>query len=377
MAEDLGAYVADDRGGLESGLSDQLPFHHGPSLPEVFTQRVGQAPGDRMRTVVGSVSGGCDQVGQLGFEPRGCLWQIAERCREGGVGRRWLRQPHRLRIQQPHGRVDPAQVPVQQPFHSRLAFHLAVVKVRALTRVHPQQVVHAVPVPAVWLHQVCVRQFAQRPSRILCLNVRQHRDARDADVRAWDQAQQPVQPLAVRGQAIIGVVEGHPDGRLGIVGDGQAVQPVLLLQFGQILGDRLVRPAGDVGRGDSQGQWQVAAHLCQRGHGLRLGRRPLRSDDVRQQQRRLAGVQDLQDQPVATVGGRQPGQPVTAGDDHHASLSAGQQRADLLGAVGVVQHHEDPLARQQRSVQPCGLLQFRRDLVSRDAQAAQKRGQRL
>ena len=56
-------------------------------------------------------------------------------------------------------------------------------------------------------------------------------------------------------------------------------------------------------------------------------------------------------QRVGALGGDQAGELVAAGHHHQAARRAGQQRADLVGVAGVVEHDQHPPAGQQAAVQ--------------------------
>ena len=101
-----------------------------------------------------------------------------------------------------------------------------------------------------------------------------------------------------------------------------------------------------------------------------------------------AGAAGQADEQVGGLAGRQcakadrrrllqRGQPPAAGDQHQAARRPGQQRADLIAAHGVIQHHQHLLAGQVTAPgrRPC--LQTRRDLLRRDPGRQQQGSKRL
>src|SRR5262245_63769818 len=80
-----------------------------------------------------------------------------------------------------------------------------------------------------------------------------------ADGRPGDQAQQPEQPSGGGRQGRVGAFEGNPHRGVGILSGLQRPQPVAGGELGGVGGDGGARAVGQVGRGDSQRQRQVAA----------------------------------------------------------------------------------------------------------------------
>ena len=89
---------------------------------------------------------GADQIGPLGIQPCPRLCVFLE-PRRGllGVGRR-ERQPQHLRIQQPGGRIDGPQIPLEQSSDGRPAILFEILVTSAFGSVESQQVVKAEPV---------------------------------------------------------------------------------------------------------------------------------------------------------------------------------------------------------------------------------------
>ena len=205
----------------------------------------------------------------------------------------------------------------------------------------------------------------------------QRRGRLDGDVRPGDQAEQPEDPPGVGVQRPVRQVEGPP-------------YPGLLVAVDVQRGERGRRRAarrrsrrcsatggGEVGGGHPQRQRQVGADPGQLGRRRRLGRHPIRPEDRGQQGVRLVRAEHVEGQAVGAVAGEQAGQPVPAGDQHQAAGAARQQRADLVGVDGVVQHHQHPPVGQQRPVPAGRRLHVDRDLFGRLAERTQQVRQRL
>jgi hypothetical protein len=85
----------------------------------------------------------------------------------------------------------------------------------------------------------------------------------------------------------------------------------------------------------------------------------------------------VQRETPGAVAGDQPQEPVAAGHQHQAPGAGRQQRADLVGVAGVVQHHQQPPVGQQGPVHGGGLRLVGGDLLGSHAQGVQELGQRL
>jgi hypothetical protein len=110
---------------------------------------------------------------------------------------------------------------------------------------------------------------------------------------------------------------------------------------------------------------------------LGLGVDPLGAQQAAQQELRLAGGQYVQVELGRAVEGDQPAQPVAAGDQDQAAGAGRQQRADLLGVAGVVQHDQHAPVRQHAAVQRRRLVHPIGNLLGRHAQRRQEPGQRV
>ncbi len=78
---------------------------------------------------------------------------------------------------------------------------------------------------------------------------------------------------------------------------------------------------------------------------------PAHAEPCGQEPVRLLGGQHGQHARPGVVGGDQPAQVVAAGHDHQAPRRTGQQRPDVRGVAGVVQHQQHPPVGEQRAVQ--------------------------
>jgi hypothetical protein len=209
----------------------------------------------------------------------------------------------------------------------------------------------------VLLEQVRAGQRLQQPPRLSLASGGQRGGAWDADVRPGGQGGQPEHPLRVGRLRPVGPREHGSHRCAGIIGASQHVQPVV---GGRELGDqgsqRLARPCGGAVGGDPQRQRQEPTARRDVGDRRQLGVGAARAEYAAQQRDGLPRRKRFQADPDRAVACGQPRQPVAAGHDHGAAGRCGQQRPDLPGGDGVVEHDEDPLAVQQRPVHRSGLV---------------------
>jgi hypothetical protein len=148
--------------------------------------------------------------------------------------------------------------------------------------------------------------------------------------------QRAQQSLRLRRLPLVAQVQAGPHGDLV---QGQLVEPGAFV--GQSPGQpaqRLGLAAPQPGAGDLDGQRQVAAGVHHPVGGGPIGLDPAGPRAAGQQGDGGGPVQRLQPQrPDAG----QAAQPAPAGDQHPAGRRAGQQRHDLVGGRGVVQHDQD------------------------------------
>ncbi|HXM55137.1 MAG TPA: hypothetical protein VOB72_07080 [Candidatus Dormibacteraeota bacterium] len=142
---------------------------------------------------------------------------------------------------------------------------------------------------------------------------------------------------------------------------------------GQLL-DGPARPGGQPGAGDPDREGQPPAGCEHLGGGVRLGGHALAAHHVAEQRQRLDLGQDVQ---VERVRAGQHGQRLPARDQHAARRAAGQERPHLLGAVRVVQQHEQAAVGGQRAEAGRRLLDGGRDRARFQAQRAQHAAQRV
>jgi hypothetical protein len=263
------------------------------------------------------------------------------------------------------------QVPVQQPPDGPLQLALAVVLAGALAGIPAQQVMEAEPPGCARLQQVRAGQPLQHPPDRPGRHPSKGGGGLGGELWARDQAQQPKQPLRLDLQDGIRGVERAADCGVRIPVHRQLHQPIAYTQPVQVAADWLVGLAGQVGRGDPQRQRQIPAHRGKLRGRLGLGSHAVLAEELCQQADRLTWGEHVQGQPAGAVAGDQPAEPVAAGHHHQAAGRTRDERSDLAGVAGVVQHHQHPPVRQQRPVQPGGLLDLDRHLLGRHAQRAQ------
>ncbi len=170
-----------------------------------------------------------------------------------------------------------------------------------------------------------------------------------ADVRAGVQADQPEHPGGVGGQVAVGPGEDRLD-RHRVVGGERREAQLLGGEFLHQQADRVVRVGGHALRRDAQRQRQMAAAAGQRADRVRLGGGALLADDLAQQRGRLLlGHGAERDSPVALDG--EAAEPLAAGHHDAATRRRGQQRLQLRGVGGVVEHDQDPPVGEDRAVE--------------------------
>ena len=126
---------------------------------------------------------------------------------------------------------------------------------------------------------------------------------------------------------------------------------------------------GQAGPDDADCERQLPAQLDQAIGRVGLGVDPLRTGDPAQQ---LAGLRGRQYAQLDHVCSGQPGQPQARRDQNRAGGCARQQRPYLLFVAGVVQHHQDAPAGDQRPEPLDPPVQRRRKGVDRVAEGGQE-----
>lgn len=136
-----------------------------------------------------------------------------------------------------------------------------------------------------------------------------------------------------------------------------------------------------MGRGagghDCQSEGQASAARDDLVDRRGFGQDSLDSGPVSEQFARLVVREHVQDQPPGAVRGHQAREPAAAGHHDEAGPAAGQQRPDLGGVPGVVEHDQEAPAGQQRAVERGRRLQLDRNPPALDAQPLEQRRERL
>jgi hypothetical protein len=240
--------------------------------------------------------------------------------------------------------------------------------------------VHPVPPRRVLGEQVGVDQLAQHRAQRLRGRAVQAGEGGDADVGAGRLAQTAQYPVGRARQRAGRAVHDRAEaqGQLAGVEGVQPGPPVV-----QFVGERREaagpgagRPDHHPRRHDAQGQRQARTVRQEGVQGGRLRGEPARAQPGAQQRPRLQVAHHVQPHGVRAVGGHQPGEPPPAGDQHGAARRPGQQRRDLGGVAGVVEHDEHPAVRDEAAVQRRLAVGVGRQRTLRHAQARQERADR-
>ncbi len=202
-------------------------------------------------------------------------------------------------------------------------------------------------------------------------------DGVGVEVGTGVQADQPERPRGGGRQVTVGPGEHAADrGPLVAARVEQVKPPLLPRQLPREFGQAAVGAGGgQLGR-HPQRQRQPRALGRQLGRRVGLGVDSV-ADQRPQQPDRVGDRQHVEGGPPRPVPRDQPGQRVPAGDHHQAGRAAGQQRAGLLDAGGVVEHHQHPAAVEQAAVRGGALVFPGRDVVSGQTERAQEPGQRV
>ena len=204
---------------------------------------------------------------------------------------------------------------------------------------------------------------------------RRHGIAVDRDTRV--QADEAERAGGLRIQALVGPGEHRADRGARICGRVQQIQPALLVsKLGHQVRQGCLRARGGQLGGHPQRERQPGTLPGQLGGSGRVGAGP-GPDEVPQQAHGIVQRQEMDLEAGRPVPGDQAGQRVTAGDDGNARSRAREQRPDLLGRAGVVQHDQHPPAGQLATVPSRALVWAGRDIRAGRAERAQERGQHL
>jgi hypothetical protein len=150
----------------------------------------------------------------------------------------------------------------------------------------------------------------------------------------------------------------------------------VLLQLRRDLPERQLRTGGGAGGHHRQGQRKASARPDDVGDGRALGV-DSRPEPAREQRPRFRRAEQIDRHRVRAVGDHQAGQPVPARDHRQTGRARRQQRPDLTGAVGVVEHDQQPAVGDQAAVQAGRLVDAGGDTLRRDAEGDQEPAQRL
>ncbi len=214
-----------------------------------------------------------------------------------------------------------------------------------LSRIESQEIVHApAPSDSPGLHQMCTTQLTDQPAAFGDIKAGQRGRGLGTDFRTGVERQQAKQLRRSRNEVLVGQVESGPDTEASVV--VEFFQAVLFCgQCFSQFGHGLVGIRDEQRCGDANGERQSTAQLPQPTRGLGVS-----ADSV---VFGVGGGQCLLEQFHCVICGQdvdlektrpvQIGQVVAAGDQHPVLASAGQERADLLGAGGVVEDDERAL----------------------------------
>jgi hypothetical protein len=238
-------------------------------------------------------------------------------------------------------------------------------------RVGPEQVVEAEPVGHLLLDQVRLGQSGQRRGDLANPGTGQAGRRAHRDVRAGMQPEQPEQAGRLGPQGAVGPGEhrAYVGGPVPVVERVQAAA-----RLGQRVGQHgegEAGPGGGAGGHDGQGQRKPGAGGNDLVDGSGLAGDPVRPEPPGQQPAGVGAGEWVQDDRPGAVGD-QPGQFVAAGHDDQAAGRAGQQRPDVVGVAGVVQHHQDPPPGQQAAVERGLRLGTHRDHLGGHAEGVQE-----
>jgi hypothetical protein len=189
-------------------------------------------------------------------------------------------------------------------------------------------------------------------------------------------AQEPEHPKRLTRQVPDRPGKHRRDAGSGVAVDVQQAVAPLTGQLGHQVGKRFGGPrSGQLG-GDPQGQRQAGAQFGQCGGGAGIGV-GAGSDQPAQEYGRVGADKQVEVEASRAVPDHQPGQAVPAGDHHSAAAGARQQRPDVFGVGGVVQHDEHPAAGDLGAEPGGPLVDPVRDVLPGHAQGDQEPGQRV
>ncbi len=274
------------------------------------------------------------------------------------------------------GGVGGVQVEVDHPFQRRLPHRFGEVVVGGGGGVGADQVVHPVAAEGVPVEQAVVLQGAEGLARLGLGQAGEGRGGGQVDVRTGCDAQQREHRPLLFGEAAQGPGQhgGQAGGRVGVVVEHLQAQ---VAEFGCELRERDLRVEGNAAGGDRQRQRVTSAQPDQLVGHLGLGGHPLLAEACGQQGTGFAAGEHVQGQVASAVPVDQGGRPGAAGDQHRAGGAAGQQRDDLVGSGGVVQHDQHPPPGHQTPVLGGQGVRYLRLSAGVDAQGGEESAQRV
>ncbi len=223
------------------------------------------------------------------------------------------------------------------------------------------QVVHGVAAGEVLLDQEGVPQGAQCRAGPPRGQPGERGRGRQADVGTGGDAQQREHRPLLGGQGAPG--PGQHGGQAGggiVVVEGVQAQAA---QFGGRGRQRRVGVGLGVGGDDAQRQGESAAQPDDLVHRLGFGVHAVGADAVDEQGAGLGFGEHVQRQLPGAVPDDQAGQPAAAGHQHGAGPAAWQQRGELAGVCGVVQHDQHAPVGHQAAEQRGLRVRVDRDAV--------------
>lgn len=238
------------------------------------------------------------------------------------------------------------------------------------------QVVHRVAIVRAPVEQGVVLQDAQGLARLCLGPPGEGGRGRQVGVRAGSYPEQREHRPLMVGEVAQGPGQHRrqASGGVGVVVEHLQTQ---VAQFGGELGQGDLRAGGGVAGRDGQRQRVASAQLDQLVGHVGFGVDPLVAEAPGQQGTGLGVGEYVQRHVAGIVPVDQGGQLGAAGDQHGAGRTARQQREDLVGGGGVVQHDQHLLASDQAAVQRGLGVQVWWESAGVDAEGIEERAYRV
>ncbi len=316
--------VAERAGALQPGLVGGHPVTPVTAAVVEAHRGGGQLPGDLVPARRCGQARRRSQAGPLRLTPGERLIQRSEAQRLDTGRQRAQRDPAVMRGDDRGGRLGGVQVPGEDPADRGGTVRLGLLGAGPVGRIHPEQIVEAVPVRGGRFQQMHVDQHVQRGRGRVFRLAQQRRGSSQAERRAGPQAEQAERLRRAdsagcggSGQAGEADLEGRPNRQ---VARAQLVQPPPLVGQPTRQGPHgPVAPGGEPGAGDPDRQWQADAgreHLAGR---LGFGGGAVLADDPGEQG---AGLVLRQHVEVEDRAASQFGQPGASRDQHGTGRAA-------------------------------------------------------